>query len=500
MSVGEIQIFEQDDLSILFRKKDFSVVLLPLKEVNSRVSWNELSVGGNAEFQRLLHKEIVGNSLHSEYDLIHPSTGTPCDPHPVLDRLTLSISNVCNLGCSYCYASMGTYYNMNGLMMTKETALNAINWAVRVYSRIEHINFFGGEPTLNRDIIEVVCEYVRYLHTQGILAYVPSFGITTNGYAIDDRMLEILTGYGFTVTLSLDGPKKIHDLKRPTKSGKGSYEAVMHNAKRFLDRGLNVEFECTYTADHLRLGFEITSLMDFFHDEFGCRILHCPVVSASPDNPEFIPFDVCSRLQGDAIEYSILNLVRGIPKAVSIAVRILNSLIDKIPIWNYCPAGQSEITVNADGNVYACFMLMQCDAYSFGNVNGSQIEPKPKIPLNILDQVSSVGKEKEKIKRFIADADKYANESCQKCWAQLLCYGCLGEDFERYKGCVIRSEIPGASASCDYMRSLVERFLRSIASAYRISLEQSSNTPLPRQDTPLELLSQAIKNHRQCGR
>lgn len=501
MENGKIQIFEQDDFGILFSKKDFNVVLIPLKEAHSRVNWNELSLGDKFKYLRFLCNEIPRNDLHSEYGFTQLPIEVPFDPRPVLDRLSLTISNICNLSCSYCYASFGNYYNVNGLMMTRKTALNALTWASRVYSRIEHINFFGGEPTLNPEIIEIVCEYARYLHTQGILSHLPSFGITTNGYVINDRMLDILTGYGFSVTLSLDGPKEIHDLNRPTKTGKGSFEAVVYNAKRLLDHGLNVEFECTYTADHLRLGFKITSLMDFFYDKFSCRTLHCPIVSATPDSHEYIPPDACLKLQGDAIEYSILNLVRGTSKTVSSAVRILNSFIRKIPIWNYCPAGRSEITVNADGNVFACFMLMQCDAYCFGNVNGQQIEPKTKIPFNTFGQMSGIGTKKELIESFIAETNKNTNKACQKCWAQLICHGCLGEDFDRHNGNINRSEIPGVSAFCDYKRGLVERFLRSIVNAYKISLEQSFINSIPRQDINLELFSrQTIQSSRGCGR
>jgi uncharacterized protein len=81
------------------------------------------------------------------------------------------------------------YYNADQLVMTQDTALNALNWAAWAYSRVEHINFFGGEPTLNPDIIELVCDYARYLHRRSVLSLPPSFGITTNGYALAERMI-----------------------------------------------------------------------------------------------------------------------------------------------------------------------------------------------------------------------------------------------------------------------------------------------------------------------
>jgi uncharacterized protein len=468
---SEVAVFQQNGLGIVFRKADLSLLFVRLDELQDEIFVGDAVKEYSTELERSFIGTLRKTASHADCEPIEKTPSQVGDQRPSLDRFTLTVANVCNLGCSYCYASGGTYYNTKGLMMTRETVLNALNQAARAYSRIEHINFFGGEPTMNRNLIEVACEYTRFLYEKGVLSHLPTFGITTNGYELNDRILELLVGYGFNVTLSLDGPEVIHDLKRPTKTGKGSYKEVSRNAKRLLDCGLEVEFECTFSADHLKMGFTVVSLMDFFHQEFKCHTLHCPIVSASPQSPEFIPLDTCLNLQGDAIEYSLLNLAHGIPNTVSIAVRMLNSLINKAPIGNYCPAGRTEATINADGKIYACFMLMQKQAYNFGTVNRPQ-DDSTKSPNGIADE-SGVGSEKDVIESFIADSDKSRNPACQKCWAQPLCHGCLGEDFERYQGHVIRSEIPGISSFCDFKRGLAERFLRSLASAYEVSSQQN---------------------------
>jgi uncharacterized protein len=377
---------------------------------------------------------------------------------PILDRLTLVISNVCNLACSYCYASHGTYYSKRGIVMTRETALRSLNFAARSYSGIRHINFFGGEPTLNLGVIEVVCEYARYLYSQGAIPRVPTFGITTNSYALDERTFDVLTGYGFNVTASIDGPKEIHDLKRRTQSGKGSYERVARNIETLLKQGLNVEFECTYTADHVRYGYPITALMDFFYDVFGCRTLHCPIVSAHPGSLDFISYDLALRLLGDAIEYSVENLARRIPKAISTAVRMLNSLDTNTPIELYCPAGRSEISINADGEIYACFMLMKSKEYGYGNVDNTGVgSQQHRSPQNLRQGDGR----RNPVDVLIGSSDKRKNMTCKSCWAQPLCHGCLGEDLDRHRGPVVRSVVPGESAFCDYKRGLVDRFLHA---------------------------------------
>jgi radical SAM protein with 4Fe4S-binding SPASM domain len=106
-------------------------------------------------------------------------------------------------------------------------------------------------------------------------------------------------------------------------------------------------------------------------------------------------------------------------------------------------------------------MLMQTPAYSFGSVNPEAAEPKQQSPFHILAEPPGSGK--DTIEAMIENADKYKNTACGRCWAQPLCHGCQGEDFERVGAIVNRSEIPGISEFCDYKRALVERFLRALA-------------------------------------
>jgi uncharacterized protein len=454
-SAGEhMLVFLRDRMELrLLGEEDWNRFREPLWRGDIDVAVAPPSPPANAEFERLTSRPDEKDAASvteaaSQHDGRRPS----------LDRLTLTVSNVCNLGCSYCYAAKGTYYNKSGLIMTRETVLAALNQAARAYSRIEHINFFGGEPTLNCDVIEIACEYARYLYQRGSFSHMPTFGITTNGYVLTDRMLEVMVGYGFSVTLSLDGPREIHDAKRPTKSGRGSYEFVAATARTLLEKGIEVEFECTYSNEHLRNGMTMVDLMDFFHAEFDCRTLHCQIVSAPPDSPEFIPLEKCLRLQSEAIEASLANLANGKPKAISLAVRMLHSLTYRTPIWNYCPAGRKEVTVNADGDVYSCFMLMEHPDYSFGSVN-----PKPEVASGTRP---THGRQRHVIERLLEAQDKYTNPACQRCWAQPLCHGCLGEDFARTGGNIVRSELPGVSDFCDYKRGVIESFFRSVGRTY----------------------------------
>jgi uncharacterized protein len=447
---SNIKVIECDEYAAVFSGQDMTLKLLPLQLYLACTSEGEGDyVQGAAEtFLSLCQAQAsLGNLLPS--CPTQPSNSRPKrDPRPVLHRLTLNISNTCNMTCKYCYANGGAYYT-RGMLMNRDTALNAVNVVSRNFSMIDHVNFFGGEPTLNQPIIEMVCEYFIYLHTRGVLPYLPQFGLTTNGYAMDKDMLKVLRTYSFSVTVSVDGPQEIHDRVRVSKDGSGTYAAIVENVKTVIGMGIVPEFECTYTGEHYRSGIDPATLMDFFHDSFQCRTLHCPMVIAEPTSRWFIPLESATELYADAIRYSMRNLARGIPRSVSVATRLLNSLATKTPICHYCPAGKSTLTVNADGNVYACFMLMNGAGFCLGNVNGEE------QGLSYPDSISAV----------LKDADKWQNPACRDCWAQSLCFGCLGEDLAREGPVVHRSVIPGRSGLCDFKRKLVEVFLMSAAEA-----------------------------------
>jgi uncharacterized protein len=348
--------------------------------------------------------------------------------------------------CAYCYANNGVYYS-EGMMMDRKTALNAINFAVGNFSMIELINFFGGEPSLNEGLIELVCEYTLYLYNKGIIRYLPRFGLTTNGYAISRHMFRILSTYNFSISISLDGPKEIHDRLRTNKNNSGTYDSIKRNIEKIIEMGIAPEFECTYTGEHYKRGIDLIAIMDFFYDNFRCGTIHSPLIITKPNNCYFLPIETAMKLYSDAIRNSIWNLTCGVSKSISMVKRLLNSLTTRIPISEYCPAANSSITINADGNIYACFMLMHRLGYSFGNVNSEQ----------------SSFKSPDLINTILKDSNKWKNEACQKCWAQSLCFGCLGEDLTREGNPIHRSEIPGECKLCDFKRELIKVFLISIA-------------------------------------
>jgi uncharacterized protein len=360
----------------------------------------------------------------------------------VLQRLTLNISDRCNMACVYCYANGGRYVD-NTEPMEVDVALQAINYMRKGFRRIDHINFFGGEPTLYPGLIEVVCGFVHYLHDQGVISYLPSFGITTNGYELNEDLIGLIKRYRINATVSMDGPREIHDKLRYTHDKKPTYDRITKNIKKLMDVGVTPEFECTYTGVHYDEGFSITDLMDFFYDRFGTRVLHCPPVIANEHDPWYLSWETATGEYVKAVRYSIENLAKGVEKTISHAYRLYRAHTLRIPIAEYCPAGNQWITVNSDSRIYACFMLMSHPRYRLGDVYNTEY--------------SVFHDNRSRIASTLMKKD----DECRKCWIRDMCFGCLGQDIV-VDAELKKSNAPGGSVLCDFNRAIVSEFFSSV--------------------------------------
>ena len=148
--------------------------------------------------------------------------------YPILRKLILNISNSCNLQCEYCYANGGNYHSKDGLM-DSATAKDAIDKFIYMFKEIQYVQFFGGEPLLNYQLMEYVCEYITNLYKTEKIHIMPQFGIVTNGTIINDDILRILSVYNIAVTISCDGPREINDKLRVNKNHEGVYCIISKN-------------------------------------------------------------------------------------------------------------------------------------------------------------------------------------------------------------------------------------------------------------------------------
>lgn len=341
-----------------------------------------LSLESLAEIAAEKHRGAASERLTKSYSLqereaflpILQGQDFPDHKGPRLGRLTLIISNVCNLACSYCYVGADKPSSAHSKMSPEEVR-QVLDRTLQLYPEIEVVHFFGGEPLMNLPAMEEAAEYLAEAVGEGRLQRVPKFAVTTNGTWSNPQVIELLKRWNMSVTVSWDGTRKIQDACRPLRSGASSYELLAETIARFKDAGISFDTECTYNGHHRKLGISIVDLMNFFYEQTGQRAVHiAPVFMPAPGNFEmgrsadYIDFETLAEDYREAARISVSNLVKGEGPVLEFAQRVVEHLATRIPAKMYCPAFFTQLTVAMDGSVYPCFMFAGDKAYRMGNL------------------------------------------------------------------------------------------------------------------------------------
>ena len=148
-----------------------------------------------------------------------------------LKAICLHVAHGCNMRCGYCFAGDGEY-NGSKALMDDVTAKAAIDFLIRESKnrRNLEVDFFGGEPLLNFDVIKNTVKYARSIEKSANKNF--RFTLTTNGILIDDEVIEFSNEQMSNVVMSLDGRKEKHDRMRKH-AGLGSYELIKDKFIKF---------------------------------------------------------------------------------------------------------------------------------------------------------------------------------------------------------------------------------------------------------------------------
>jgi len=308
---------------------------------------------------------------------------------PTLTRLTLNISNACNLWCSYCYADHGHYHEPASLM-PPDVGAAIVERVLDLYSGVRRVQFFGGEPLLNLPAIESVCGALADAAERDPERSLPAFCATTNGTLSSPNVIESLRRWNVDLTVSWDGPREVHDRNRPMSGGASSYDRLVESLARYRDAGVGYDIECTYTKQHLEAGLTVTELMDFFAERTEQRTFHiapvflpAPVgvtVSAGSGQRVFRGSELAARqidhLQVDrliplyrqAARYTVENVFKGSGPLLGMARGIIEQILQQTRSTAYCPAFFEQLSIAIDGSAYPCFMFIGDPAFRMGNV------------------------------------------------------------------------------------------------------------------------------------
>ena len=320
----------------------------------------------------------------------------------VVKALCLHVAHTCNLNCSYCFASQGKYHGDRALM-SFEVGKRALDFLVENSGtrRNLEVDFFGGEPSLNFDVIKRLVEYARSIEQDKNKNF--RFTYTTNGMVLTDDMIEFLNKEMHNVVLSLDGRREVNDHFRRDYTGKGSYDTIVPNFQKLVKSRNNQGYYVRGTFTHNNVDFT----NDLFHmADLGFTELSMEPVVCPPDDPYALTEEDLPKLYE---QYEILAKEMIKRKKEGCPFTFYHYMLDlKHGPCIYkritgCGSGTEYMAVTPWGELFPCHQFVGDPKYSLGNV---------------FDGISGTAIQDE-----FRKCNSYSRPECRECWAKLYCSG-----------------------------------------------------------------------------
>ena len=359
------------------------------------------------ELDGLIERELLFAPMCESFQVV-------ADERPVVKSLCLNIAHDCNLRCRYCFASQGDYDTNKRELMSFDVARAAIDLLIRSSAgKRKHceVDFFGGEPLMNFDVVKKTVSYIRAqekLHDK-----VFKLSLTTNGMLLNDEKIKYLTDNHIGLILSLDGRRDVHDRMRPDAGGRGTYDKIVKNLRRAVERrngeeyyvrGTYTKYNLDFAADvaHMAdLGFQGLSMEPVVGDDLSYAIDEHDLQRIYKEYDNLTDIYLERYLAGNPIIYYhfIMDLYRG----PCIAKRLRG-----------CGAGHEYMCVVPNGEIYPCHQFVGQEEYCIGNVKDG-----------ITDTV---------LPRLFRDMYVLNKPECCGCWAKFFCSGGCHANNIKYGG------------------------------------------------------------------
>ena len=340
----------------------------------------------------------------------------------VVKALCLHVAHTCNLNCSYCFASQGKYHGDRALM-SFETGKRALDFLIEnsgTRTNLE-VDFFGGEPLMNWDVVKKLVEYARSVEKQHHKNF--RFTLTTNGVLIDDDVIDFCNREMSNVVLSLDGRKEIHDRFRVDYAGNGSYDKIVPKFQKLVKArgGKNYYMRGTFTHSNPDFTNDVFHMADLGFTELSME----PVVCA-PNDPSALTEDDIKVVME---QYEILAKEMIKRDKEGRGFTFYHYMIDLTGgpcIYKRisgCGSGTEYMAVTPWGDLYPCHQFVGEQAYKLGDIWN--------------------GVTNTRLREDFRKCNAYAREECKDCWARLYCSGGCAANSYHATGSILGVYEPG---------------------------------------------------------
>ena len=333
----------------------------------------------------------------------------------VVKALCLHVAHTCNLNCSYCFASQGRYQGERALM-SFEVGKRAMDFLIENSGtrRNLEVDFFGGEPLMNFDMVKKLVAYCREqekIHNKNF-----RFTMTTNGVLIDDDVIDFCNKECHNVVLSLDGRKEVNDRFRVDCAGNGSYDRIVPKFQEFVKKRGDKNYYMRGTYTHFNTDFT----NDIFHmADLGFTELSMEPVVCDPSDPSALTEADLPILKE---QYEILAKEMIKRDREGRGFTFYHYMIDLTGgpcIYKRisgCGSGTEYMAVTPWGDLYPCHQFVGNEDFLMGNV---------------WDGVKNTNLQDE-----FKCCNVYAKEKCRKCFARFYCSGGCAANSYNFHGTI----------------------------------------------------------------
>ena len=320
----------------------------------------------------------------------------------VVKALCLHVAHVCNLNCSYCFASQGKYHGDRAIM-SYEVGKQALDFLVANSKgrRNLEVDFFGGEPLMNFDVVKRLVAYARSIEKAAGKNF--RFTLTTNGVLIDDDVIDFANKECSNVVLSLDGRKEIHDKYRVDYAGNGSWEKIVPKFQKLVEarNGKAYYMRGTFTHENPDFLKDIEKMLELGFTELSMEPVVGPEGEPTTLTAEDLPIvleqyeklaELMLKRHREGRPFTFYHYMIDLKGGPCVYKRISG-----------CGSGTEYMAVTPWGDLYPCHQFVGKDEFKLGNV---------------FDGVTN----HEVVGEFAA-CNVYTRPECKNCWAKLYCSG-----------------------------------------------------------------------------
>lgn len=362
------------------------------------------------EIDELIKAEMLYAPMSEEFKLVAAEK-------PIVKALCLNIAHDCNLACKYCFASQGDYGGVKRELMSFDVAKRAVDFLISMSGPRQHceIDFFGGEPLLNWDVVKQTVEYVESIQAKYNKIF--KLTLTTNGVLLTQDKIDYVNEHDMSLVLSIDGREEVHNRMRPSAGGTDTYKTVAKNLVNAVKQrdGREYYVRGTYTHNNLDFTKDVMAMSDLGFEHLSME----PVVGKEGEyvlRDEDLPIlekeyeklaDLYLQRQKDGWgeKFNFFHFRMDLYRGPCMAKRLRG-----------CGAGHEYMAVVPNGDIYPCHQFVGRDGYVLGNV--------------------FEGLKNFDIPREFRNTHVFTKPTCAACWAKFFCSGGCHANNETFGGSI----------------------------------------------------------------